>query len=156
MRARVLAFLAASAAVLVASPSSAAPERSITLTQDRRTASWSSDLRVGPYLGDGFGCDQEALGCETSLIRLSGPGSLSITTKQRIATDAVDGRLLLGLVTSDATARAGRSVSIIRQRSAGRASITARSLAAGYYLLLVHWYDLAVGDYTGTARFAPT
>ena len=155
MRARGLAIIAASALVLLATPSSAAPERSITLTPNARTASWTSDFRLGPYFGESVGCDRESLGCETTLIRLTRAGALSVTTTQRVPTNALDGRLILDLFRSRAAGDAGQHISTQQQRSGGAVSISARSLPAGYYLLEVKWYDLTVGDYTGTANYVP-
>jgi len=152
MRVRGLAAIVAAALVLVATPSSAAPERSITLTKERRAASWTSDFRVGPDIGL---CDREALGCETTLIRLTRDGALSITTKQRVAPNALGGQLFLDLARSNAKGAKGKPVSTKEQRSGSTVSITARSLAAGYYLLVVSWYDLAVGEHTGTAKYVP-
>jgi len=155
MRARALAIVAAVALVLVAAPSSAAPERSITLTPAARTASWTSDFRVGPYFGEGVGCSREALGCETMLIQLSRRGGLSVTTTLRVPTGALDGRLILDLFRSDAKGTTGKLIPVKEQSSGGTQSISVGLLPAGYYLLEVKWYDFAVGDYTGTAAFVP-
>ncbi len=153
MRARVLTVIAASALVLVvATPSSAAPQRSITLTPEGRTASWTSDLRAGPY--SGFECDQRALGCETTLITLTRAGVLSVATTQRVPGDTYEGGgLALSVTRSDDKGNAGRPVNSTSRRSGATTSISTRSLAAGYYLLSVSWQDLTVGTYTGTANY---
>jgi len=147
--------VAAVALVLVAAPSFAAPERSITLTSDARTASWTSDFRIGPYFGESVGCNRDALGCETTLIRLSRRGGLSVTTTQSVPTDDVDGRLILDLFRSDADGTAGTLIPVKEQSAGGTQSISVGPLAAGYYLLEVKWFDFAVGDYTGAAAFVP-
>ena len=153
MRARAVAVVAASALVLLAAPSSAAPERDVTLTPAQRSASWVSDFRIGPYFG--IGCDREALGCETTLIRLTRAGALNVTTTQRVPTDAVDGQLILDLFRSDGQGVAHRRLDVKERRSGGTVSISASSLPAGYYLVEVKWYELTYGDYRGTASFVP-
>lgn len=155
MRARGLALVAAVVLILVAAPSYAAPERSVTLTSDARTASWKSDFRIGPYFGEGVGCNRDALGCETTLIRLTRRGSLSVTTTQSVPTDGVDGQLILDLYQSDADGTAGKLLPVKEKSSGETQTISADRLAAGYYLLEVKWFDFAVGDYTGTAAFVP-
>jgi hypothetical protein len=152
---RALVVVAASGFVAVAAPSSAEPERNVTLTPSQRTASWHSDFRVGPYLGESIGCDRDALGCETTLIRLTRAGTLSVATTQALPTHAVDGRLILELFRSDANGATGKPVTVNEQRSGATASISAPSLTAGYYLLEVTWYDAALGKYTGRATYLP-
>lgn len=155
MRKIVATALAVLASILLATPSSAAPERSITLTPSERFATWTSDFRVGPYLGEPFGCNRDSLGCETTLIRLTRAGALSVTTTQSLPTHAADGRLFVDLFRSDPTGVALAQIATEDQRAGGTTSLSARGLKSGYYLLRVEWYELAVGDYTGTARYAP-
>ncbi len=156
MRTRALVVTAVSALVLVATPSSAAPQRSITLTPDARTTSWTSDLRIGPYIGSPVNCDRKSLGCETTLIRLTRAGALTVIAAQRVPRgNAEGGGLNLSLFQSGTTGDAGEAIGTQERRSGATASISARWLAAGYYLLKVSWRDLTLGDYKGTANYLP-
>lgn len=156
MRTRALALLAAVTAVLAAPASSAAPERTITLTPNARAATWTSDFRIGPYFGPGVGCDRDSLGCETMVIRLTRAGAVSVTTTLRVPTTAVGGQLILDLFRNDAKGTAGKPLTTHEQQSGATKSISARSLPAGSYLLEITWYNLAVGEYTGTASYRPS
>jgi hypothetical protein len=156
MHIRLVTIAAAAAVVLLAVPSSAAPEHTATLSRDTRTASWTSDFRIGPYFGEPFDCGEPHLGCDEMLIRLAAPGALTIRATQGVpATRAVDGDLIVDLYRSDAAGTVGKRLTVSKKRSADSNTISARDLPAGFYLVEVKWYDLTFGDYTGRATLVP-
>jgi len=156
MQVRLVTVAAAAAVIMLAVPSVAAPERSTTLSRDSRTASWTSDFRVGPYLGEPFDCGEPHLGCDETLIRLTTSGDLTVRATQSLpATRAVDGGFVVDLYRSDAAGTVGKRLPIRQKRSADSDTLSASNLPAGYYLFEVKWYDLTIGDYTGRATFVP-
>ncbi|MCA1823698.1 MAG: hypothetical protein ABR520_01815 [Mycobacteriales bacterium] len=166
MRRIGLAATAAAAVLLLATPSSAAPDRSVTLSRGTRTASWHSGFLVGTNLGFAplyalTRCLDWPFSCDDTLIRLTGPGDLTVTVAGPATGPDADFILQgfdLFLFRSDAAGTTGAGLTTTRSRGSGSAhaaSYTANRLRAGHYLAQV-WRSEGVADYNGTAVFKPT
>lgn len=155
MRSIVLTVTAAALFVL-ASPSSAAPDRSATLSPQARSTTWSSEVGVGSYAGSRTAYEKtRCVGpftCDATLLRITSSGDLAVNVTPRLPRDAFS--VDLHLFRSDAAGTAGRKVLTRRTHTDGTESLSAPRLTAGYYLVSVEWIEGA-GDYVGKATLTP-
>lgn len=158
MRIRVLLATAASAVLVLTGPSSAAPDRSVTLSDGARTASWSGDLAVGSYVGSPVlysvtRCAEPAFHCDATLIELTVRGDLTV--------DLTRGKPLglpyLGYaVTLYRSSASGAKVARIDSDASygGTATAFGRGLDPGFYLAEVSWEEGA-GSFAAKATLTP-
>ncbi len=155
MRTTVLTVTAA-ALFVFASPSSAAPDRSASLSRETPSTSWTSEVGVGPYVGSRTLYEKtrctEPFTCDTTLLRLTTPGDLMVNVTERQPGDVFD--VLMYLYRSDASGSPGSEIKGRGQFAGSGDSLSAQRLSAGYYLVRVEWFE-GVGDYTGKATLTP-
>ncbi|MFN2624806.1 MAG: hypothetical protein ABR520_01825, partial [Mycobacteriales bacterium] len=158
MRRPVLAATAAAAVVAFASGASAAPDRSVKLSRDSRTASWTGDTGVGTYLGSPgpyertTRCLEAVHGCDETLLRITAPGALTL----RVEIDPSRAipywsSLRVNLYRSDASGRIGKP----EPYKQGRDGKTVERVTPGYYLVEVEYME-GPGNYSATATLRPT
>lgn len=85
MRRTVFAATLIALMATLGSAASAAPDRSVALSRNSLTASWTSEVNVGNYLYTSdltraYGCVQ---GCDETLIKVGVPGSLRVVVSKR-------------------------------------------------------------------------
>jgi hypothetical protein len=141
--------------ILLAVPSSAAPDRSFTLSSDARSASWSSPVNAGSYVyavaaaEPPLRCAQD---CDETLLRLTRTGTLRLDVTARGPLTAPDVTYLhLIVYRSDAKGSRGKELGSAATPSA---HLTLRNLPAGFYLAEVAWRE-GVSSVDGAATFAP-
>ncbi len=163
MRARTLGTLAGLALVLVASPSSAAPDRTVTLSASSRTASWQSALGVAtfgfsPLLYEQTHCAKrggDVVTCDQTAMRVMSAGSLEITIAPEGSPNS--GPIYAHTVELHRVGPDGQPGGPVKLRSsrAGSKNIYASGVVpAGSYLLEVSWLE-GVGKYSGDAELKP-
>jgi hypothetical protein len=158
MRTRILVATAACAVLMSAGPSTAATDRTVTLSDRSRTTSWSGDLAVGSYVGvpalySLTRCAEPAFHCDTTLIRLSAAGDLTVTLDRGTPVALPYLGYSVTLYRSDAGGHQGAEVASDTSYG-GTASAVGRGLAPGFYLAEIAWVDGA-GSFAATATLTP-
>ena len=133
--------------------SSAAPDRTLRLSRQSPSATWTSDIGVGPFVSafpvawDLVRCTEPAFQCDDTLLELSQGGDLEIKVVGGGPAAHPDLYTLgLRLFRSDAS---GTKRSEVRTESLNNRQ-RARALPPGFYVTEVSWME-GVGNYTGTA-----
>ena len=143
MRTAIVTAAAAATLLTLASTSTAAPDRTVTLSREARHASWSTPVSVGPYVGVPAlhslvtRCLEPAFACDQTLVELDDPGDLTVEVTETSGTTPYNG-FEMNLYKSDARGSVGATVArdVVYDE---RGSITGRRLAAGYYLVELAW-----------------
>lgn len=157
MRIRILLVTAASAVLTLTAPSSAAPDRTVTLSEQSRTASWSSEPAVGSYVGSPpvhsvTRCAEPAFDCDHTLIELTVAGSLRVDLNRGSLSLPYTG-YAVALYRSSAS---GEKATRIAYHAAygGTASAVGAELGPGFYLAEISW-DEGGGSFDATATLTP-
>lgn len=157
MRRTIVATTAAAMLITLASGASAAPDRSLVLSRDSRTASWTSEVHVGKYTYSSPPTEPVThclTRCDETLIKLGAPGVLQITVTQQGPLTSKDFYYTrYTLYRSDA---AGHKIRVTdSSRCAAGQPGSCWNSSAGFYLFEVEWEE-GVGSYSGTATLTPT
>lgn len=157
MRRTVLTAIAAAVLVTLASAASAAPDRSVVLSSDSPTASWTSRVNVGAHVGySDFTKDLRCITpCDQTLIRVSTPGTLRVVAKKGGPLSSNDFYVLVPSIhRSDANGSELAPIRTQQLHSRDSESLTTGSLRPGFYLFKVESRE-GVGYYEGTATLIP-
>jgi hypothetical protein len=150
------ALIAAAAALAVfAAPAAAAPNRSHTFdVNDLDAYGWTTDAGTGALatstVSNKAACTQVLQSCDFTLIQLTDPGTLTVTTS---STDKTLVDADLHLYTSDATGAQGDLVSQSNGGSPSEA-VSVDGLDPGFYLVKIDWF-VGYGSVEAKASYAP-
>lgn len=157
MRAAVLA--AGAALVMLSAPASAAPDRTVRLSGESRTASWTTDLSASATSGVPAAqlvayCSEAVLDCDETVMHIAARGALTIAVTRGGPVYAPYMGWSVRLYRSDATGKRGAFVDYDANYDHS-GSTTIADLTPGHYLAEISWGD-GVGELEVTASLQPT
>ncbi len=162
MRRTVLAVAAAAVLATFASGASAAPDRSLTLSRDSRSAAWTGAIGLGTYVGSPLAydtatrCQAAVHGCDTTLLRITTPGALTVRVDVKPSpTSPYFNWAAVHLYRSDAGGRVGeRPRYTARRTSTYSEELRVERVTPGYYLVEMEYVE-GPGEYSGKATLRP-